>query len=157
MNALLLPRGIRNNNPGNIRLSKTRWQGQRSVQSDPDFVEFTESLFGLRALMRVLVTYYMKYDLNTVESLINRWAPPHENATDHYIHHVARMMNVRRRDILDVASKQVLVSLARAIALHENGKPAEGYPLAWYDNALYDRAADLALYVFNPPVKGERP
>ena len=48
-----LPRGIRNNNPGNIRVAKIRWQGQKTAQFDQSFVEFDSPEMGLRALMKV--------------------------------------------------------------------------------------------------------
>lgn len=145
MHTLLLPRGIRNNNPGNIRLSATPWHGQRPEQTDAEFVEFTTPLYGLRALMKLLLTYYLKYNLDTVASLINRYAPPHENATDRYIFHVTKALKVRRTDKINLASKPVLISLAQAIILHENGKPPPGRPVGWYDPALYDEAAGLVL------------
>ena len=37
-----LPRGLRNNNPGNIRITKDKWQGLREKQTDKDFFQFTE-------------------------------------------------------------------------------------------------------------------
>ena len=137
------PRGIRNNNPGNIRLSATSWLGQQSSQDDPDFVQFTTPLYGLRALMKTLLTYYERYNLNTVESLINRYAPPHENATDNYIYQVAKVLNVKRADIIDVNTKKILLALAQAIVLYENGTPPAGRPSAWYLPSLYDQAAAL--------------
>jgi hypothetical protein len=145
MQNILDPRGIRNNNPGNIRLSKTVWQGQQAFQSDPDFAVFTTPLYGLRALMKTLLTYYLKYDLDTVESLINRYAPPHENATDFYTEQVAEALDVERTDKIDVASKQTLIALAQAIVLQENGQPPMGRPYDWYDPVLYDQAASLVL------------
>jgi hypothetical protein len=146
--AFFLPRGIRNNNPGNIRLSKTIWHGQRVPPfQDMEFVEFTAALPGLRALMKTLLTYYFKYNLDTVESIINRYAPPHENATDHYIHAVARMLNVRRADKIDITVRKVLIALARAIVLHENGKPPPDRPEGWYDVSVYEEAANLVLPV----------
>lgn len=135
-----LPRGIRNNNPGNIRLSATRWQGQRGFQFDPSFVEFTDPVLGLRALMRLLLTYHLKYGLDTVESLINRYAPPHENATDAYAHDVARRLGVGRRERLDLARPGILQELARAITCHENGRPCRGYPVGWYAPDIYQKA-----------------
>lgn len=140
-----LPRGIRNNNPGNIRLSSARWQGQKTAQLDPSFVEFATPVMGLRALMRVLLTYYLKFGLDTVESIINRWAPPHENATDHYIHHVARRLGVKRRQRINVTDKAILTGLAVAIARHENGAPPAEQPEGWYTQKTYDDAADKAL------------
>ena len=160
MLAILLPRGIRNNNPGNLRLSKTAWLGQKPApacakpglrsgegrpQIDQDFIEFTTALYGLRALMKVLLTYYFKYNLDTAECIINRFAPPHENATDSYIHHVAKALGVRRAEKIDLASKPVLTALARAIVLHENGRPPKGWPSGWYASDLYDKAASLVL------------
>ena len=35
-----LPRGLRNNNPGNIRLSKDKWKGLRQEQTDGTFFHF---------------------------------------------------------------------------------------------------------------------
>jgi hypothetical protein len=143
MLAILLPRGIRNNNPGNIRLSKTVWQGQKLVPEDPDFVAFSTPLYGLRALMKTLLTYHFKYGLDTVESIINRYAPPHENATDAYIFSVSRALKVRRTDKINLTLKPTLIALAQAIVLRENGPPPPGYPPVWYAPEIYTEAADL--------------
>lgn len=136
------PRGIRNNNPGNIRLSGARWRGQRETQLDPAFAEFETPLMGLRALMALLLTYYAKHGLNTAESIINRFAPPHENATDHYIHCVARELEVKREQALKMTDPETLAAFARAIVRFENGRPREG---EWYAKELYGEAAKLAL------------
>lgn len=141
----VLPRGIRNNNPGNIRLSSTKWQGQRNFQFDPAFVEFIAPVMGLRALMRLLLTYHFKYGLDSVTALINRYAPPHENATDSYIHQVARRLGVERFTKIDLRRREVLIMLARAIARHENGAPHKGYPSDWYEGTVYEAACDLVM------------
>jgi len=146
MSSILLPRGIRNNNPGNIRLSGSSWQGQKQFsRSDPDFVEFTTPLYGLRALMKVLLTYYLKYGLDTVECVINRFAPPHENATDRYIYDVTKALRVKRTEKLSLASAPVLIALAAAIVMKENGRPPPDMPADWYAPALYRQAASLVL------------
>ncbi len=145
MLAILLPRGIRNNNPGNIRLSKTVWQGQRPASLDADFAEFTTALYGLRALMKTLLTYYLKYNLDTVGSIINRFAPPHENATDAYIYAVTQALKVKRTDKIDLTAKPLLTALTRAIVLRENGHPPAGRPPGWYAPELYEEAANLVL------------
>lgn len=146
MLSIFLPRGIRNNNPGNIRLSKTEWQGQKPApQSDPDFVEFTSAVYGLRALMKTLLTYYLKYDLDTVECIINRYAPPHENATDRYIHHAAKALKVKRTDKINLTLRVTLMALTQAIVIHENGLPPKDKAAGWYDASLYEQAADMAL------------
>jgi len=145
---IFLPRGIRNNNPGNIRLSKIRWQGQKlPQQNDEDFVEFSDATYGLRALMRLFLTYYIKYGLDTVEAIINRYAPPYENATDSYIYHVSKFIKKRRRNKIDLTDKKILIELSKAIVLHENGKPIKGKPQFWYKDEIYKKAADLAFKV----------
>lgn len=136
------PRGIRNNNPGNIRLSQTRWQGQKTFQFDTEFVEFETPVLGLRALMKLLLTYHVKHQLDTVESIINRYAPPNENATDAYIASVSRALNVKRRDAINPLKKETLVLLAKAICHHENGIAPGG---KWYPDNLYEAAAQLVL------------
>jgi hypothetical protein len=145
MYSIFLPRGIRNNNPGNIRIGSSKWDGQRVMQSDPDYVEFEDPVFGLRALMRVLLVYRAKYGLDTVESLINRFAPPKENATDNYIYCVAKALSVKRTCPIDLTARPVLAALAAAITRQENGKPPEDRPPGWYAQEVYARAADLAL------------
>ncbi|MBI3441724.1 MAG: structural protein [Proteobacteria bacterium] len=145
MFCIFLPRGIRNNNPGNLRLSKTTWEGQKPMQADPDFAEFSTPLYGLRALMKVLLTYHLKYDLDTVASLINRFAPPHENATDRYIYAVSKALGVRRTDKIALTSAPVLIALTCAIVRHENGPPPPARSPDWYEQALYTQAAGLVL------------
>ncbi|HYD19296.1 MAG TPA: structural protein P5 [Patescibacteria group bacterium] len=137
-----LPRGIRNNNPGNIRLSPAKWRGQKAEQHDTAFVEFESPLMGLRALMILLLTYHRKHGLDTVESIINRYAPPHENATDHYTHSVAKALGVRRREKIELGDENTLAGLARAIVRHENGAGAG----EWYPAETYQQAARLALH-----------
>lgn len=145
MNDILLPRGIRNNNPGNIRKSAAAWQGMRAEMFDSDFVEFTEPVYGIRAMMKIFLIYHRKYGLDTVQSIVNRWAPPHENATDHYAAHVAQLLGVKRYDVLDVAA--VLVPLAKAVTLHENGAPRRDTdrPRYWYEDSLYEQAREMVL------------
>lgn len=119
------PRGIRNNNPGNLENNGINWVGLSSSQTDSRFYQFTEPKYGIRALARVLKTYERQYGLNTVEGIINRWAPPHENNTDSYIDHVASVLGVKRNQPFDVS--QNLVQLAEAIIIHENG--VNPYPM----------------------------
>ncbi len=121
------PRGIRNNNPGNIDRTSERWQGMAADQSaDSRFVVFTAPVWGLRALAKVLLSYYRKRGLNTVESIIGRWAPHVENDTSAYARAVARAMNVAVRDELNIEHPDVLALLVEAIVQHESGQ--QPYP-----------------------------
>lgn len=113
-------RGIRNNNPGNIELSKTSWQG--AVQGvDPRFVTFDTPEAGIRALGKNLLTYQDKYGLNTVEGIVNRWAPPGENNTGAYVQSVAQAVGVDPKTPLNLRDPATLQNITGAIIQHENG------------------------------------
>lgn len=112
-------RGLRNNNPGNIRKSADKWQGLAPVQDDPAFFKFTSASFGVRALGKILQTYRNKYGLQNVRDIIGRWAPPNENNTTSYVNSVARALGVTADEPIDVYAR--LPDLAAAIIRHENG------------------------------------
>ena len=132
-------RGERNNNPGNIDRSSTLWQGQSPDQSsDPRFIVFTDPIFGIRALAKVLLSYFRKYGLNTVHGIIDRWAPPSENNTGAYVNHVATVLGVGIDAPINVEDEQTLEVLVRAIIEHENGRCV-------YDDATIISGIDAAL------------
>lgn len=83
-----MTRGLRNNNPLNIRRTPTKWKGQSNTQTDPEFVQFRSMPWGIRAAFCLLQTYATKHGLRSVRQIINRWAPPTENNTKGYISHV---------------------------------------------------------------------
>ena len=118
-------RGIRNCNPGNLRLSQDKWQGLRPVQTDRDFFQFTEMRWGYRALMRTLQNYRRRHKCHTVADFITRWAPDCENNTGAYIRSVCRDMQVPSVYVPDVDDKATLTALAAAISKVENGVPAD--------------------------------
>lgn len=145
MTITYLPRGIRNNNPGNIRHGD-KWKGLSQEQTDPSFCQFETPEYGLRALMKVLLTYYWKRNLDTVRKIITRWAPPTENNTESYIKAVAAGININPDDVLRVETTSLLITLAQEIVKHENGLPP-GPPWKdpyWYDLEVYVRAAKMA-------------
>lgn len=81
-------RGIRNNNPANIRRG-CNWQGLAKTQTDREFCQFISMTWGVRALLVTLRTYVVKYKLHTIPEIIQRWAPPEDgNATNRYIAYV---------------------------------------------------------------------
>lgn len=82
-------RGIRNKNPFNIRKSmNNNWLGKIDG-SDRDFETFNSMVLGLRAGLKLLFTYIDRGD-NTIEKIIQRFAPPSENSTNAYIEYVQR-------------------------------------------------------------------
>ena len=113
--------GLRNNNPGNIRWSASNnWQGQTGQDSN-GFCVFDTPQDGIRALAVLLLNYYNKYDLNTVENIITKWAPPSENDTVTYYTDVADAMGVNPGDTIDLTDPNTLTALVNAIITEENG------------------------------------
>ena len=84
----IVPRGIRNNNPLNIRRGRTRWKGMSPRQTDPAFCQFSEMRYGLRAAFVVLHSYVARHHLRTLRAVIYRWAPPPENNSATYLGYV---------------------------------------------------------------------
>ena len=78
------PRGIRNNNPLNLRVGNN-WKGEVENPSDPTFEQFTEMKWGVRAAFVVLRNYIVRHKCNTIRKIISRWAPSNENNTEQYI------------------------------------------------------------------------
>lgn len=118
-----LARGLRNNNPGNIRISSSAWQGKIPVSQNTDgaFEQFTDMVYGVRALGKLLLNYFQNYGLDTVQGLINRYAPPSENLTGSYVAFVSDQLGVNPTDRINVADPHVLSQLVEAIIKHENG------------------------------------
>lgn len=120
-----MPQGLRNNNPGNIRLSAaTCWQGEVRPSQDKSFCQFRTMGYGYRALIKLLQNYRRLYGCRTVADFINRWAPPSENNTSGYIRHVCTAMQVPTTCIPDVSDRATMCALAAAISQVENGVPA---------------------------------
>lgn len=119
-----LPRGLRNNNPGNIRITKDKWQGLRDKQEDKLFFQFITMAYGYRALIRTLQNYRYRHGCRAISDFINRWAPPVENNTSGYISRVCKEMQVPTTYVPDVNDKPTMCTFAAAISLVENGVPA---------------------------------
>ena len=116
-----MTRGIRNNNPLNIRrVAGTRWKGQRAEQTDREFVQFSSIEYGIRAAFCILETYRRKYKAVCVEDIINRWAPPSENDTRKYVETVCRLTGFGGKERLEESQLPALVC---AMAFVECGAP----------------------------------
>lgn len=119
------PRGIRNCNPGNIRITKDKWKGLRADQTDKEFFQFTGMKWGYRALIRTLQNYRKRHDCWTIGDFIRRWAPPSENNTMAYIRTVCEKMGVPPAYVPNVDDKLSMCMMAAAISFVENGRLAE--------------------------------
>jgi hypothetical protein len=113
-------RGLVNNNPGNIRPDKAyTWNGATGEAGG--FVQFGSPEAGIRALTLNLLSYDQQ-GINTVQGIINRWAPPSENKTGNYVNQVAKDLGVKPTDQLNVKDANVMRQLVDSIIKFENGK-----------------------------------
>ena len=127
-----IPRGIRNNNPGNIRWSNDQWKGliPKDQANDKSFCVFRTPEYGIRAMTRILRRYTQypgipnvgKPNIDTVREIISRWAPPNENNTEAYIQSVAKSVGVAANSPIDVFDSAIMLKLLKAIIAHENGQ-----------------------------------
>lgn len=117
-----MPRNERNNNPLNIRLGDSKWQGA-VAGSDPNFVTFSTPEAGIRAGVRLLQTYDNKYGLNTVAGIISKWAPAGDNNdTQGYISTVSKALGVNQNDRLDLRDPNTLTTMVKAMTKVEGGR-----------------------------------
>lgn len=117
------PRGVRNNNPGNIDYNRAnKWQGQMPPNDalEKRFARFDSPENGIRALGKLLQTYQNKYCLDTVKKIINRWAPPVENDSGAYVRAVAQKIGVLPDQVITLKDPRTLSLLIQAIIHHEN-------------------------------------
>lgn len=119
-----MSRGLRNNNPGNIRNSSTVWIGEVTPSNDKSFKQFKSMAYGYRATIKLLQNYRKIHNCQTVSDFIKRWAPPSENNTSGYISRVCSEMQVPNTYIPDIEDKNTMCAFAAAISLVENGVPA---------------------------------
>lgn len=123
------PRGIRNNNPLNIRKGNN-WLGEISPQSDKEFEQFESMTMGVRAGLKILRNYITGYDghrqpIDTIEGIITRWAPPSENDTRKYIDRVSALTGIHPRQTLWFNRRRDIVAIVDAMIRVECGQPID--------------------------------
>ena len=130
----MIPRGIRNNNPLNIRRG-SNWLGLSKHQTDPAFCQFDSMTYGLRAGLIIIRTYMMKYKLTSIHAIVSRWAPPKENDTNAYVKSVSSMMKMHALQTFDFGDRGRIVALVSAMCKVETG--------ITIDHKLIESAYDL--------------
>lgn len=139
MDKKIEPRGIRNNNPLNIRKGNN-WKGERQPQKDPAFEEYESMEWGIRAGFIILRKYIRGYNgltekFNTIEKIISRWAPSSENNTQAYIEAVVKRTGIPRRQRLAFSERNYMVAIVEAMIFVECGQPV--------DRAIIESAYDM--------------
>jgi hypothetical protein len=132
-----IPRGIRNNNPGNIKKNDVEWEGLSAIQTDKTFFQFNDPIYGIRALTKILRTYRNGYNIKNIWGIINRYAPPSENDTESYKNFVKEKTGLNMLEEIEFTVEGYL-PVVKAIILMENGEQPyndeiilQGMHLAW--------------------------
>ena len=119
------PRGIRNKNPLNIRISKDTFIGELVPSTDSAFKQFKDMAHGYRAAFVTLATYNDRGN-NTIHKIISKWAPPNENNTNGYMDKVAKWSGVDMFKILHKnGNKEDYIAIVAAMSRVENGIVAD--------------------------------
>jgi len=107
---------FKNNNPGNIRF----YSRMKNVigRSENGFAIFSNKYYGIQA-MRNLLQGYIRKGYNTLEKILNRYAPPVENKTSSYIEFVSRRTGIPKNRII---TPDELEKIIPAMVKMETGK-----------------------------------
>lgn len=119
-----LPRGLRNNNPGNIRRNSDVFQGEKT-SSDREFKQFKSMAYGYRAIFKILSNYYRNYKLDTIRKIIGRWAPENENNTNAYIKAVSDYAGIPADDPININDREQMIRIVAGMSKVENGREAD--------------------------------
>lgn len=137
-------RGIRNNNPFNIKISDTKWQNKIVPSKDPVFETFSSPEYGIRAGVKILLSD-SDAGRNTVHLILARFAPETENNLEAYEKAVCERLKVSSNTVLDLDDYEIMYALTSAIILHENGSIP-------YSDSIINKGITMAG-VYNVPRK----
>lgn len=118
-------RGLRNCNPGNIRINGDKFQGEIVLSQDSEFKQFRNMAYGYRAIFKILTTYYNNYKLQTIRQIISRWAPENENHTENYIKAVSDVAGISPDDPININNREMMIRIVSGISRVENGCEAD--------------------------------
>ncbi len=167
----MLACGVLNNNPGRIRSSCARFRGEvEPVDSSSQplqmqfkdeyrpwygakYKSFCDSTWGYRAIFLMIRNYDYIYGLQTVRSIIGRWAAGRETSTVEYARAVANRLGYSLNSFVDTLDREVMVRLVCSISKIENGVDArqEDVEAAW---DLFAASLTAPAGVPSPPAGG---
>lgn len=113
----------------NIRIGN-KWLGEVAKPKDPEFEQFEEMEFGLRAAFIILRMYIRRYGYNTIRSIVSTWAPNTENNTAAYIRQVASQVNLDPDKPIKYEDFNTMCKLVSAMCLVECGQKVDKAKIA---------------------------
>lgn len=148
-----LPRGIRNNNPLNLRISNNSWLGKVKYNTDGSFEQFHAMIYGIRAAIVNIRTIVRRNGELSLRGLISIWAPSSDgNNVQAYITQVSNLSSIKKDDFINIKDREQIAALVHAMAIVENGKEyisrfecRNAYDLIYPEFLSYkDKRADTA-------------
>jgi hypothetical protein len=140
-----IPRGIRNNNPGNVRRGRQHWLGEVDELNgvhDAEFVQCSAPVYGLR-IPAVILLHYGAAGIKTPRAIVSRWAPPVENDTEAYIKAVTKALGCADDTKIDLRDPSKMNAVLKVLVQHENQTPGETW-VDPYTHLQYQQAMVLA-------------
>lgn len=119
-------RGERNCNPLNIKKTSIKWHG-KIEGNDSIFESFKDNYSGYRAALICLYKHY-RTGSNTVNLLINKWAPSSENCTKNYVDYVSYLSLLGPNQVFPWSYLNVYLIMYH-MCVFENGKIIDGEAL----------------------------
>ena len=120
-----MSRGLRNLNPGNIRLGSFLYRGERARSSDSAFRQFEAIEWGYRAMFVLLHTYAVKHHCRSLRDFIARYAPPSENNTEAYLRRVVVATHIEPDEVISTTDGATMTAVVAAMSEVENGVEAK--------------------------------
>ena len=121
-----LPRGLKVNNPGNIRNTPKKWEGEIRPSRDHSFKTFESIEYGYRAVFMLLNNYQRLKGKNTIAEMIDLYAPPEDgNRTDLYIQHVSEWSGIPSDLYIDTDEKETMIRIVMSMSRQEQGIKAD--------------------------------
>jgi len=135
-----MTRGIRLCNPGNIRISPQHWLGKLDPSTDPEFEDFHNMIYGIRAMALLILNYYRISGLDTIRKVVEKYAPPSENPTNAYIDNVSDRTGFDPDAVLDLEEKDDLLAVVKGMCDQE-----QGAAIAQVSDEQFSAGVDMAL------------
>ena len=114
-----IPRGIRNNNPGNVRYNGIQWYG--ITGSDGAFCVFSDPIYGIRAMARCIYNQQGNASSTTIKDIINAYTPSSENDTNSYIKTVCSKTGFSPNEQINLKDPDTLFKIIAAMIGVESG------------------------------------
>lgn len=136
----ILPLGIRQNNPGNIRPG-AGFFGETGASGG--YAEFESEEAGLRALARLLNTYGSEYDINTIRGLVSRYAPKSDNpdSYENYIKYMSDQLGIGADEKFDLVGRRAEV-IPAIIGFEQGNEYASRYSPEMISGAISSAEED---------------